>query len=43
MGVEVIERRTDEGGTVKVVLNHNAKAKRVLGTRIEAYGWAVIG
>jgi beta-galactosidase len=42
MGVEVIERRTEAGGTVKVALNHNAKARRVLGKRIEAYGWAVI-
>jgi beta-galactosidase len=43
MGVEVIERRTDEGGTVKVLLNHNARPKRVLGKTIGPYGWAVIG
>jgi beta-galactosidase len=41
-GIEVIERRTDEGGIVKVILNHNAKARRVLGRRIAPYGWAVI-
>ncbi len=43
MGIEVIERRTEEGGTVKVVLNHNAKAKRVLGRRLRPFGWEVIG
>ncbi len=42
MGVEVIERRTEDGARVKVALNHNAKARRVLGRRIEAYGWAVV-
>jgi beta-galactosidase len=43
MGVELVERRTEEGETVKVVLNHNARPKRALGRRIEPYGWAVIG
>jgi beta-galactosidase len=43
MGVEMIERRTEEGGTVKVVLNHSARPRRVLGRRIGPYGWAVIG
>jgi len=43
MGVEVIERRTEDGDKVKIVLNHNAKVKRVLGQRIEPFGWAVIG
>lgn len=43
MGVEVVERRTVDGGTVKVVLNHNARSVRALGRRIGPYGWAVIG
>jgi beta-galactosidase len=42
MGVEVVERRTDTGEKVRVILNHNAKARRVLGKRIEPFGWAVI-
>jgi len=42
MGVEVIERKTEEGETVKVVLNHNAKAKRAFGRKIEGFGWAVV-
>ena len=43
MGIEVVERRTDEGGKVKVILNHNARAKRVLGKRIPPFGWEVLG
>jgi beta-galactosidase len=43
MGIEVIERRTEEGGTVKVALNHGAKARRALGRKIGPYGWEVIG
>ena len=43
MGVEVVERRTVDGGTVKVVLNHNARSVRALGRRIGPYGLAVIG
>jgi beta-galactosidase len=43
MGIEVVKRHTEDDGTVKVVLNHNAKAKRVLGKRIEPFGWEVIG
>jgi beta-galactosidase len=43
MGIEVIERRAEDGGTVKVILNHNAKAKRILGKRIRPFGWEVIG
>jgi beta-galactosidase len=42
MGVEVIERRTEDGNAVKVALNHNAKAKRVMGRKIGPFGWAVI-
>jgi hypothetical protein len=43
MGVEIVERRCEDGGKVKVVLNHNPRAKRVLGRRIEPFGWGVIG
>jgi beta-galactosidase len=43
MGIEVVERRTEEGETVKVVLNNTAKAKRVLGQKIRPFGWEVIG
>jgi len=43
MGIEVVERRTEEGGKVKVILNHNAGAKRVLGKRIPPFGWEVLG
>ncbi len=43
MGVEAIDRKTKEGKTVKVVLNHNAQPRRALGRRIPGYGWAVIG
>ena len=43
MGIEVVQRHTEDGGTVQVVLNHNAKAKRVLGKRIEPFGWEVVG
>jgi Beta-galactosidase len=43
MGIEVVDRKTIDGATVKVALNHNPKAKRVFGKRIEGFGWAVIG
>jgi beta-galactosidase len=43
MGIEVVERRTEEGGTVQVVLNHNPGARRALGRKIGPYGWEVIG
>jgi len=42
MGVEVIKRRTEDGDTVKVVLNHTSRARRVLGKKLSPYGWAVI-
>jgi beta-galactosidase len=42
MGVEVIERKTESGEIVKVVLNHNAKTKRAFGRKIEGFGWAVV-
>jgi beta-galactosidase len=42
MGVEVVERKTESGATVKVVLNHGAKGVRALGRRIGPYGWAVV-
>lgn len=40
-GVEMIERRTESGARVRVVLNHLPRSKRVLGRRIPAFGWAV--
>jgi beta-galactosidase len=43
MGIEMIERRTEDGAKVKVVLNHGGKARRVLGRKIGPYGWAVVG
>jgi beta-galactosidase len=42
MGVEVVERKTEDGATVKVVLNHNPRSVRALGRRIGPYGWAVV-
>jgi len=42
LGVEAVERTTEEGKTVKVVLNHNPRPRRALGRRIPGYGWAVI-
>ncbi|MDP3177372.1 MAG: beta-galactosidase trimerization domain-containing protein, partial [Spirochaetaceae bacterium] len=42
VGIEVVERRTSDGGRVKVVLNHTERRRRVMGRRIEPYGWAVL-
>ena len=39
MGVEIVERRKQDGGTIEVVLNHNAKPRRALGKRIKPFGW----
>lgn len=42
MGIEVVRRIDAEGKEIRIVLNHTAKAKRVLGSNIPAYGMAVI-
>jgi beta-galactosidase len=41
-GIEVVERRTVDENTVKVVLNHTPRSKRVLGRRLPPWGWAVV-
>ncbi|HUW39777.1 MAG TPA: beta-galactosidase [Rectinemataceae bacterium] len=41
-GVEMVERRTESGSLVRVVLNHTPRPRRALGRRIPAYGWTVI-
>lgn len=43
MGVEIVERRKQDGGTMRVVLNHNSKPRRALGKRIKPFGWELIG
>lgn len=40
-GVEVVQRETNDGRTVKVILNHTPKAKRVGGVKVGAYGMVV--
>jgi hypothetical protein len=42
MGIEAVERITEDGKKVKVVLNHTPKVKFAFGRRIPAYGWAVL-
>ncbi len=42
MGIEVVRRTDVEGKELKIVLNHTAKAKRVLGKKIPGYGIAVV-
>ena len=43
MGIEIIERRDRDGGMIRVMLNHSAKPRRVLGKRIKPFGWELIG
>ncbi len=42
MGIEVIRRTDTEGKELKIALNHNAKARRVRGKKVLAYGMKII-
>lgn len=42
MGMEVIQRKTTEGKTVDIVLNHTAKTKWCMWRRVEPYGMKII-
>ena len=41
-GVEIVDRRNEDGSEVSVILNHTPKRKRVLGSVVEGWGWKVV-
>ncbi len=40
--VELVERRSERGERLRIVLNHSPRARRVLGTRLAPWGWALV-
>ncbi|MGL4369518.1 MAG: beta-galactosidase [Spirochaetota bacterium] len=43
MGLEVVKRKTVEGKTVEVAVNHTAKGKRFKGRKIKPFDFRIIG
>jgi beta-galactosidase len=38
-GVEIVDRRKEDGTEVSIILNHTGRRRRVLGRSIEPWGW----